>query len=46
MEQVIRRDLFEPPWKMILSNKGILPILWELFPGHPFLVPASSMRPA
>ncbi|WP_322052739.1 glutathionylspermidine synthase family protein [Paraburkholderia bannensis] len=28
----------EPPWKMILSNKGILPILWELFPGHPNLL--------
>ena len=24
----------EPIWKMLLSNKGILPILWELFPGH------------
>ena len=24
----------EPIWKMVLSNKGILPILWELFPGH------------
>ena len=32
--------LIEPPWKMILSNKGILPILWELFPGHPNLLPA------
>lgn len=30
----------EPPWKMILSNKGILPILWELFSGHPNLLPA------
>lgn len=30
----------EPPWKMILSNKGILPILWELFPNHPNLLPA------
>jgi len=30
----------EPPWKMILSNKGILPILWELNPGHPNLLPA------
>jgi glutathionylspermidine synthase len=30
----------EPAWKMVLSNKGILPILWELFPGHPNLVPA------
>lgn len=31
---------FEPPWKMLLSNKGLLPILWELFPGHPNLLPA------
>ncbi|HYC18107.1 MAG TPA: glutathionylspermidine synthase family protein [Pseudolabrys sp.] len=30
----------EPPWKMILSNKGILPLLWELYPGHPNLLPA------
>lgn len=30
----------EPAWKMLLSNKAILPILWELFPGHPNLVPA------
>jgi glutathionylspermidine synthase len=28
----------EPPWKMLLSNKGILPILWELYPGHPNLL--------
>jgi glutathionylspermidine synthase len=32
--------VFEPPWKAILSNKGILPILWELFPGHQNLLPA------
>ena len=32
--------MIEPAWKMILSNKGILPILWELFPGHPNLLPA------
>jgi len=31
----------EPPWKMLLSNKGILPVLWELNPGHPNLLPAS-----
>ena len=30
----------EPPWKMVLSNKGMLPILWELFPGHPNLLAA------
>ncbi|MBN3728042.1 glutathionylspermidine synthase family protein [Burkholderia sp. Ac-20379] len=31
----------EPPWKAVLSNKGILPILWELFPEHPNLLEAS-----
>lgn len=30
----------EPPWKAILSNKGLLPLLWELEPGHPNLLPA------
>jgi glutathionylspermidine synthase len=30
----------EPPWKAILSNKGLLPLLWEMFPGHPNLLPA------
>ncbi|MBR1147699.1 glutathionylspermidine synthase family protein [Bradyrhizobium sp. AUGA SZCCT0431] len=30
----------EPPWKAILSNKGILPLLWEMFPKHPNLLPA------
>jgi glutathionylspermidine synthase len=30
----------EPAWKMLLSNKGILPLLWELYPGHPNLLAA------
>jgi glutathionylspermidine synthase len=30
----------EPPWKAILSSKGILPLLWEMFPRHPNLLPA------
>ena len=30
----------EPLWKMLLSTKGILPILWELYPDHPLLLPA------
>ncbi|MES2570867.1 MAG: glutathionylspermidine synthase family protein [Verrucomicrobiota bacterium] len=33
-------QLIEPAWKMILSNKRLLPLLWELFPGHPNLLPA------
>jgi glutathionylspermidine synthase len=30
----------EPPWKSILSNKGLLALLWEMFPNHPNLLPA------
>lgn len=30
----------EPIWKMILSNKAILAILWEMYPDHPNLLPA------
>jgi hypothetical protein len=30
----------EPPWKAILSNKGMLALSWEMFPGHPNLLPA------
>ncbi|HKK31582.1 MAG TPA: glutathionylspermidine synthase family protein [Alphaproteobacteria bacterium] len=30
----------EPPWKAILSNKGLLSLLWRYFEGHPNLLPA------
>jgi glutathionylspermidine synthase len=30
----------EPAWKSILSNKAILPLLWERNKGHPNLLPA------
>jgi glutathionylspermidine synthase len=33
-------QFIEPTWKMLLSNKGLLPVLWELFPDHPNLLPA------
>lgn len=32
-------QFIEPPWKMLLSNKGLLPVLWELYPDHPNLLP-------
>jgi len=35
----------EPPWKMVLSNKGILPVLWEMFPRHPNLLEARFTNP-
>jgi glutathionylspermidine synthase len=31
----------EPPWKMILSCKSILPLLYDRFPTSPYLLPAS-----
>lgn len=30
----------EPAWKAVLSNKGILPLLWARHPGHPNLLAA------
>lgn len=30
----------EPAWKAVLSNKGVLPVLWQMFEGHPNLLPA------
>ncbi len=30
----------EPAWKMLLSNKALLAILWELFPQSAYLLPA------
>src|SRR5215467_5103946 len=32
--------IIEPIWKMTLANKGLLAVLWELFPNHPALLPA------
>ena len=30
----------EPPWKAILANKGLLPLLWGMFEDHPNLLPS------
>ncbi|MEO5373094.1 MAG: glutathionylspermidine synthase family protein [Alphaproteobacteria bacterium] len=32
--------MLEPCWKMVLSNKGLLPWLWRMFPDHPNLLPS------
>ena len=34
----------ESPWKMLLSNKAILTVLWEMYPDSPYLLEA-SMEP-
>jgi glutathionylspermidine synthase len=33
--------VIEPAWKMVLSNKAALALLWEMAPGHPNLLPAA-----
>ncbi len=30
--------VFEPLWTLIPSNKAILPILWSMYPNHPYLL--------
>ncbi|MFI6496834.1 glutathionylspermidine synthase family protein [Nonomuraea typhae] len=40
VEAQARTPWVEPLWKMLLSNKALLAILWELFPDHPNLLPA------
>ena len=35
-----RCQFVEPPWKALLSNKGLLACLWAMEPGHPNLLPA------
>lgn len=30
--------VFEPLWTLIPSNKAMLPVLWMLFPNHPYLL--------
>jgi glutathionylspermidine synthase len=39
-----RTRWIEPAWKMVLSNKAMLPLLWEMFPRHPNLLPAAHTR--
>lgn len=33
-------QILEPAWKMVLSNKALLPLLWEMFPCCPWLLRA------
>ncbi|WIV59401.1 glutathionylspermidine synthase family protein [Amycolatopsis nalaikhensis] len=45
VESLPRTLWIEPLWKMILSNKTLLAILWENYPGHPNLLPAFADDP-
>jgi glutathionylspermidine synthase len=43
---VTRTSWIEPIWKMLLSNKALLVVLWELYPGHPNLLPTFLGTPS
>ncbi|SDC75004.1 glutathionylspermidine synthase family protein [Actinokineospora iranica] len=45
VESLPRTLWVEPLWKMLLSNKAILAVLWEMYPGHPNLLPAFLDQP-
>ncbi|RZQ53256.1 hypothetical protein C1E23_10015 [Pseudoalteromonas phenolica] len=36
----LKMQWLEPAWKSIISNKAILPLLWQMYEGHPNLLPA------
>lgn len=35
----------EPVWRKMLMSKAILPLLWKLYPDHPFLLESRYERP-
>lgn len=41
-ENIIQANtmFIEPAWKMLLSNKALLPLLWKQYENHPLLLPA------
>lgn len=40
VDVLLRPDImvYEPFWTLIPSNKAILPVLWQIFPEHPYLL--------
>ena len=45
MYDLQRSDVLEPAWKLLVGNKALLPMLWEMFPEHPNLLPAYFIDP-
>lgn len=37
-ENINKTQWIEPAWKILASSKAMLPILWELYPHHPYLL--------
>ncbi len=45
VKNAFRSQWIEPAWKVLLSSKAILPVLWKLYPGHPYLLEAYFDEP-
>jgi len=45
INDVLETQWIEPSWKMLLSNKALLPLLWQLFPNHPLLLESYFDQP-
>ena len=37
-ERFLHVMVYEPLWTLVPSNKAILPVLWMLYPNHPYLL--------
>ncbi|MBW8361736.1 MAG: glutathionylspermidine synthase family protein [Kaistella sp.] len=37
-KNIEKTQWIEPAWKILASSKAMLPILWELYPNHPYLL--------
>lgn len=42
---LIKTDILEPSWKLIISSKAILPALYERYPDNKYLLPAYFDNP-
>lgn len=45
VEDTAKANWIEPSWKILLSNKAILPVLWKLYPNHPLLLESYFDQP-
>ena len=45
MDDLARTDVLEPAWKLVVGNKALLPMLWEMFPNHRNLLPSYFINP-
>lgn len=37
-KNINKTQWIEPAWKILASSKAMLPILWEIYPNHPYLL--------